>query len=144
AAAAGRIRVKRLTGRVGVDSDRSTELEELARYSRIEHLLQCALIESMTTGVAYLVAWVDSSGQPRIWVEDGKHMWARLDESGDVVDAVKRWYDKEPNGVVTGENVVHYTADRIVTYRRGGNSVLEVVDTVDNPFGVVPVFPLIN
>lgn len=143
-AVAERMRIKRLTGRVGVDSDRSAELEQLARYSRLEHLLQCALIESMTTGVAYLVAWVDSSGHPRIWVEDGKHMWARLDESGDVVDAVKRWYDKEPNGVVTGENVVHYTADTIVTYRRGGNSVLEVVDTVDNPFGVVPVFPLIN
>src|SRR5699024_621493 len=143
-AVAERMRIKRLTAMVSYRDDESEALEQLARYSRLEHLLQCALIESMTTGVAYLVAWVDSSGHPRIWVEDGKHMWARLDESGDVVDAVKRWYDKEPNGVVTGENVVHYTADRIVTYRRGGNSVLEVVDTVDNPFGVVPVFPLIN
>src|SRR5699024_6315343 len=44
-AVAGRMRVKRLTGRVGVDSDRSAELEQLARYSRLEHLLQCALIE---------------------------------------------------------------------------------------------------
>lgn len=145
-AVAERMRIKRTTAIVNGhgDGDWSERLEELARYSRLENVLQSALTESLTTGVAYLVAWIDSAGLPRVWAESAKHMWARLDESGAVIEAVKRWYDKDPNGVVTDEHVVHYGRDVIVHYKRAGNSKLEAVDAVDNPFGVVPVFPLVN
>lgn len=142
-AIAERMRVKRITATIN-GTDVSGRLVELARYFRLGHLLKLALTEAMTTGVAYLVPWVDETGAAYMWVEDGRHMWVRYSHSGEVLEAVKRWWDVNPLGVQGDEHVIHYETDAITHYRRGGNAVLEVVDRVDNPFDVVPVFPLVN
>lgn len=143
-AVAERMRPKRLVAAVN-GRDVSETAQRLYEYSRLDHHLQAAIADSLATGVAYLSVWADDHGTPRVWVESARNVWARRDANGRVVEAVKRWFDVDEQGLVGDEHVIHYTPKQTVRYLRGGNNTLEPVgEPVDNPFNVVPIFPVVN
>ena len=92
-------------------------------------------------GDAYALVWPDSNGEWQITYEPATNMTLIYDpETRQKSHAAKMWVDLDGN---TRLNL--YFADRIEKYLSNGDlittgSQFRRVDTVDNPFGEVPVF----
>lgn len=108
----------------------------------LDQLAGVAHREALTLGESYLIVWGDQNG-PRVTVESADQV-AVLRDPGtrQIVAAVKRWETK------TTTEAVLYGPDKIVRLR--ANSVgattagFNVVEVVDNPFGIPPVVALRN
>lgn len=143
-ALAERLRLKRIDAMVdGVDA--SERARGLWLASNMDQLLQSVLADALAVGSAYLIVWVDAHGRPTVTVESAEHVISFHDPiNRAVTGAVKRWFEKDHQGVVVNEHVVEYRADKVTHFVRGGHGRLEARESFDNPLGVVPVVPLIN
>lgn len=126
--------------------DVSARARELFRDADLPMLLQSVLADALAVGSAYLVVWSDEFDRPTITGESAEMVAVERDPiTGGVIAAVKRWYIKDANGVVTNERIVKYEPTRITHLQRDpGHGKITFVKAVDNPLGVCPVVPLVN
>lgn len=125
--------------------DLSARAWELWRAQNLDQTIQAVLADAMALGAAYWTVWADSDGRPAITAESAAHMAVKRDPiTGEVIDAVKRWYSTDELGVIQDEFAVHYAADKITLHKRGSANTWETVSTQDNDLGVVPVVPMVN
>lgn len=100
--------------------------------------------EALTLGTAYAIVWADQSGAPTISVESAHQMTVVRDPgTRQIIAAAKRW------DTATGTEAVLYGPEKITRYRSDSHhatagSQYRVVETVDNPLGVVPVVEFRN
>lgn len=141
---AERMRVKDLRATAGAE-DVSGRAYELWVYSGMDQKLQSLLADALALGSAYVTVWVDRNGIPTITPESAEQVITSHNPiTGEVTDAVKRWYETDEQGILVREHVVHYGTEEIVRYVRGDAGRLEVERRIDNPLQVCPVVPLIN
>ncbi len=109
----------------------------------MDQLAPVAHREALTVGESFVIVWSGRSGRPLVTVESAEQVAVRRDPATrEVVAAAKRW---ERHG--GGTEAVLYLPDRITRFRSratGAVSGFEPVETLANPFGVVPVVPLRN
>lgn len=101
--------------------------------------------EALALGRSYVIVWADEQGRARVSVESAHQVAVRRDPaSRRVTAAVKRWEDGMATHalLMLPEKVTHYRANRLAY----GSSVagFEVVSSVVNPLGEVPVVPFFN
>lgn len=143
-AVAERMRVQAVEATVG-GQDVTADVMRLWKVNNLDQRLQAVLCDALSLGAAYWVVWVDEYGHATISPESARHMVVeRHPVTREVTGAVKRWFVKDHNGVLVDEHVVAYDAHEIVHYTRGGNNTLDVIDTITNPLGVVPVVAMVN
>lgn len=143
-AVAERMKVRTIEATVRGE-DVSAEVERRWDKLGMDQRLQSAIVDALAVGSAYLIVWVDRAGKPTITVESAEHMITRHDPiTGEVDGAVKRWFEKDHQGVVVDEHVIYYGPDNVVALTRDPAGELELRQVIDNPLGVVPVIPLIN
>lgn len=99
--------------------------------------------EALLLGESYVIVWADASGSPLVSVESATRMAVMVDPATrEVTSAVKRWTTKDAT------HAVWYGPDQIIRYKArsvGATTTgFEVVETIDNPLGVVPVVPFRN
>ncbi|MEE6288627.1 phage portal protein [Georgenia sp. MJ173] len=98
--------------------------------------------EALALGSSFVIVWADEHGEPSISVESARQVAAVRDPgTRQIVAAVKRWT------TATTTEAVLYEADKITRYRArgvGSTTGFTVVETIDNPLGVVPVVELSN
>lgn len=108
----------------------------------LDQLAGIAHREALTLGESFAIAWADSMGNPRVTIESATQVAVLRDPaSRDVVAAVKRW--ETP----TTTEATLFEPDRITRLSSdamGAITGFKTVDTIVNPFGVVPVVPLRN
>jgi hypothetical protein len=108
----------------------------------LDQLAPVAHREALALGRSYVLCWAGPDGSPRITVESARQVAAVHDPATrSVVAAVKRWE------TTSTTEAVAYFPDRIVWHRAtqlGATTGFRVVETIDNPLGVVPVVPLVN
>ena len=127
----------RVTGFTGVDVWDDWLRNDLDTESAVAHR------EALLLGQSYAIVWADRFGRPQVSVESAKQV-ACLRDSGTrwITAAVKRWETD------TTTEAVLYLPDEIVRLRaqQTGASLhgFQVVDTLANPLGVVPVVRLLN
>lgn len=95
-------------------------------------------------GSAYVTVWADG-GRLLVTGDNPLTMTVVTDPAtGDVLEAVRRWDN------VRGSHAVHYQPDRIRSWHASSPDApaaagaWKIVDTIDNPFGVVPVVPFVR
>lgn len=141
---AERMRVSRIRAVVN-GRDVSKRTEQWWDYCGMDQMLQSAIADALAVGTSYLVVWVDRYGKPVITVESAEQVITSHDPiTREVTGAVKRWFEKDHQGVVVDEHVMYYGADKITHYVRDPNGVLTSRGELDNPLGVPPVVPLLN
>jgi len=98
--------------------------------------------EALVLGRSYVTVWANPDGSPRVSVESAHQVAVQRDPgTREVVRAVKRW--ETPT---TTEAVV-YELDKVTRLRArslGAIHGFEVVETLDNPLGWVPVVEFAN
>ena len=113
------------------------------RANDLDQLAGIAHREALTLGESYVIVWADTMGRPLVTVESPEQVAVVRDPATrEVVCAAKRW--EHP----AGTHAVMYEADRITRWAAPNPgayvSGFELVETLHNPFGVVPVVPLRN
>ncbi|UXA05711.1 phage portal protein [Mycobacterium sp. SMC-2] len=109
----------------------------------LDQLSAAAHRDALLFGQSFVICWADSVGRPLVTVESPKQV-AVISDPGTraVTSAVKRWRTQ-----TTTEAVV-YLPDQIIRLRAdtpgAATAGFYVVETLDNPMGVVPVVPLRN
>jgi hypothetical protein len=133
---AERLRVTGFTGDPGTvwDDWRRNDLDQLAGIAHRE---------ALTLGESYVIVWADDYGRPLVTVESPEQVAVMRDPATrEVIRAAKRW--ESP----AGTHAVMYEADKITKWRAPNPgayvSGFNLVETLHNPFGVVPVVPLRN
>ncbi len=127
----------RVTGFTGADVWPDWLRNDLDQESGIAHR------EALLLGASYVIVWADALGRPQVTIESAKQV-AVLTDPGTrrITAAVKRW-----ETTTTTEATV-FLADQIIRLRArqtGATTAgFEVVETLDNPLGVVPVVRLRN
>jgi hypothetical protein len=98
-----------------------------------------AHVDSLTYGRSFVIVWASNDPKtPRVTIESAKQVAVSYDPaSGAVRAAVKRWED---GGV---HYAVLYEPTEITVFK-GKENALDVVETIPNPLGEVPVVPLVN
>jgi hypothetical protein len=127
----------RILGFTGVDISaewRTNDLDELSA---------AAIRESLLFGNSFVIVWADSAGRPLVTVESPKQVAVIRDPATrEVVSAVKRWRTK------TQTHAMVYLPDRIEHHRANtagaATAGFDLVESIDNPLGVVPVVPITN
>lgn len=143
-AVAERMRVKKIRAVLGDGEDVSENVAAWWDHLGMDMKLQATIADVLAVGSAYLIVWM-KDGKPTITVETAEQVTTMHHAiTGEVEEAVKRWYEKDAQGVVVHEHVVHYGRWDVVRYVRGANGKLVERQRVHNPLGVVPVVPLIN
>ena len=97
-----------------------------------------AHVDALTYGRSFVFVWVDSQNQPLVTVESARQVTVSTDPAtGTVRAALKRWTDGKDHYAVV------YEPDQITKFR-GKENALQVVETIANPLGEVPVVPIVN
>ncbi|MFL0289322.1 phage portal protein [Mycobacterium sp. SMC-21] len=109
----------------------------------LDQLCMSAHRDALLYGSAFVVVWAGMDGQPQVSIESPKQMQVARDPgSREITAAVKRWRTK------TQTFSVLYLPDRIERYVAPTAGLptagFELVETLDNPLGVVPVVELKN
>lgn len=99
--------------------------------------------EALTFGDAYVIVWARPDGSPLVTVESPKQVAVIRDPgTREIVSAVKRWRTK------TETHAMVYLPDRLEHWRAktagAATAGFELVETLDNPLGVVPVVGFCN
>lgn len=126
----------RVTGFTGADVWTDWLRQDMDQLSTTAHH------EALTFGAGYVIVW-GRNGSPLVSVESAKQVAVTRDPgTREVVSAVKRWRTKE-----TTEAVI-YLPDRIERHRANtpgaATAGFNLIETLDNPLGVVPVVQLRN
>lgn len=140
---AERIRPSRVSCRIA-----GRERNELAdRYwvgSYMPQKISALVADALALGSAYMIVW-HNGREPFLSAESARGMTAVHDPiTGEVLEAVKRFYEKTPEGGINKEHVVHYASDAVRHFERAGNGHLKQVETIENPLGTPPVVSLVN
>lgn len=149
-----RLAVQALTERLNVTGFRLDEQDEADaslwkswRRNGMEDAAPQAHADALIYGRSFVTVWADAAGNPLVSIESPKEMAVLRDPATRaVIAAFKRWKD-DKNGFG-----VLYLADRILKLTAAGNVTGEtfpstgwtVTEEIANPFGVVPVIPLVN
>lgn len=109
----------------------------------LDQLCMSAHRDALLYGSSFIVVWAGSDGKPQVSIESPKQMQVARDPgSREITAAVKRWRTK------TQTFAVLYLPDRVEKWRANtagpATSGFELVETLDNPLGVVPVVELKN
>lgn len=106
----------------------------------LDQLAPVAHREALIHGRSYAMVWADRQGRSQVTVESPRQVTTLRDPATrEVLAAVKRWSD----GKVSRASL--FEPDQITTYiSDNGVSGWRTVETIDNPFGVVPVVPIVN
>ncbi|WP_409485133.1 phage portal protein [Arsenicicoccus dermatophilus] len=135
---AERLRVTGFT----LDGKPCTQLWDAWRRCDLDQLAGVAHREALALGSAYALTWAGEDGKALVTVESARQVVTVHDPATrEVTAAVKRWEDGQ------GTHAVVYTADTIrhhLAPQAGATAGFRVVETIDNPVGVVPVTPLHN
>lgn len=128
-----RIRILGFTGVDITDEWRRNDLDELSAV---------AIREALLFGNSYVIVWA-SQGRPLVTIESPKQVAVIRDPATrEVTSAVKRWRSK------TETHVLVYLPDRIEHHRadnpHAATAGFQLIETIDNPLGVVPVVPVTN
>ena len=113
----------------------------------LDQLSAVAHREALALGRSHAMVWADRRGRARVTVESARQVAVQVDPgSRETIAAVKRWETLTPAGVPDQTFAVLYEPDRITRYagKSSGATSFTVVETVDNPLGVVPVVTLRN
>lgn len=98
--------------------------------------------EALLLGDSYAIVWADLAGKPSVTIESAKQIAVQRDPgTREIIAAVKRWETE------TTTEAVLYLPEEITRYRAnhvGAQLGYEVVATVSNPLGVVPIVDLRN
>ncbi|WP_431711107.1 phage portal protein [Glutamicibacter uratoxydans] len=130
----------------GDGAEPSPDLWKIWNRNRMDDGSAQAHIDALVYGRSFVMVWAGPRG-PQITVESPHQIAVHHDPvSHQVTAAFKRW---AVNGQAHG---VLYLADQIHTYRSSSNVVdgafpatnWDLVETIANPFGVVPVVPIVN
>lgn len=115
------------------------ELWRIAQANDLESQVFLAHVDAFTYGRSFVIVWGGFDDKtPRVTVESAKQVAVTYDPfSGAVRAAVKRWVDGRTH------HAMLYEPDAI-THFAGKENALEVVETIPNPLGEVPVVPLVN
>lgn len=109
----------------------------------LDQLSTVAMREALLFGTSAVIVWARPDGSPLVSVESPRQVAVITDPgTREVTSAVKRWRTKTTTELVVfgpGE-IVRMRADTPVAATAG----FYVVDTLPNPFGIVPVVPLRN
>ncbi|RWA22566.1 hypothetical protein MELE44368_12385 [Mycolicibacterium elephantis DSM 44368] len=127
----------RVTGFKGVDIWDEWLANDLDQASTILHR------EALTFGDAFVIVWARPDGSPLATVESPQQVAVIKDPATrEIESAVKRWRTK------TEDYAVLYLPDRVERWRartaEAANTAFELVETLDNPLGVVPVVNFCN
>lgn len=122
----------RVTGFKGADIWDAWLSNDLDQTSAILHR------EALTLGDSFAICWARADGSPLVTVESARQVAVIKDPATrEITGAVKRWTTK-----ATTEAMV-YLPDRIEHWRAATTAAamtaLDLVETLDNPLGVVPV-----
>lgn len=96
--------------------------------------------EALIHGRSFALVWADQQGRSQVTVESARQVATLRDPATrDVVAAVKRWSTKDQHFATVFE------PDRITRYvSANGTAGWKTTEALDNPFGVVPIVPLVN
>lgn len=109
----------------------------------MDQLAPVAHREALTLGESYVIVWADAAGRPLATVESPAQVAVVRDPATrEVVAAVKRWETKTTTEATlfTPDAVTRFRSDALGATTNG----FRTVETLGNPFGVVPVVPLRN
>lgn len=127
----------RVTGFDGVDVWDDWLRNDLDQLSAVAHR------EALLLGQSFAIVWADRFGRPQVSVESAKQV-AVLRDPGTrrITSAVKRWEtDRTTEATLfLPDEIVRLRANQTGATIHGFN----VVDTLANPLGVVPVVRLLN
>jgi hypothetical protein len=109
----------------------------------LDQLSGMAHREALALGQAFVIVWADSDGSPRATVESAQQVAVKRDAvTRQVVAAVKRVRTK------TTTEAWLYMADVVQHWRANtpgaATAGFDLIETIPNPLGVVPVVPLTN
>src|SRR5690606_28032952 len=99
-------------------------------------------------GRSFVIVWAGADGKPLVTVESARQVAVYRDPATrEVSAALKRWTDGgkayavvfTPDGVTRLQSRGHVPSEGSIPA-----SGWEVVETLDNPLGVVPVVPIVN
>ncbi len=127
----------RVTGFKGVDIWADWLANDLDQTSTILHR------EALTFGDAYVICWARRGGSPLVTVESPQQVAVlKNPATREIESAVKRWRTK------TETHAMVYLPDRLEHWRAktagAATAGFELVETLDNPLGVVPVVNFCN
>ncbi|MCT1618490.1 phage portal protein [Janibacter hoylei] len=96
--------------------------------------------EALIHGRSFALVWADVQGRSQVTIESARQVATLRDPATrDVVAAVKRWSTKDQHIATVFE------PDRITRYvSANGTAGWKTTEALDNPFGVVPIVPLVN
>lgn len=109
----------------------------------MDQLAPVAHREALTLGESYVIVWADAAGRPLATVESPTQVAVVRDPATrEVIAAVKRWETKATTEATlfTPDAVTRLRSDALGATTNG----FRTVETLTNPFGVVPVVPLRN
>lgn len=109
----------------------------------LDQLSAVAHRESLALGQSFVIVWADSTGAPRATVESAEQVAVKRDPvTREVVGAVKRVRTK------TTTEAWLYQPDEVQHWRSNSPGAatagFDLVESIPNPLGVVPVVPLTN
>lgn len=138
-----RLAVTSLAERLRVAGFTGADVWDDFLHNDLDQLSGVAHREAFTLGQAFAIVWADNSGKPRVTIESAEQVTVRRDESTRVVTAaVKRVRTK------TATLAWLYLPDEVQHWRAQSPSAatagFELVESISNPLGVVPVVPLTN
>jgi hypothetical protein len=99
--------------------------------------------EALTLGQSFAIVWATAQGNPVVTVESAEQVAVKRDPvTRQVIAAVKRVRTKTTTEawLYLPDSVAHYRANSSGASTAGFN----LVETLDNPLGVVPVIPFTN
>ncbi|GAA4756033.1 phage portal protein [Gordonia alkaliphila] len=127
----------RVTGFSGVDVWDDWLRNDLDQQSTIAHR------EALLLGASYAIVWADQFGRPKVTIESARQVTVITDPgTRQIVAALKRWEtETTTEAVLYGPHeIVRLRAEQTGATTAGFN----VVETLANPLGIVPVVRLTN
>lgn len=133
---------------LGESSEADAELWRIYTANELDEETPLGFADALVHGITYLLVWPndDDPSTPVITYESA-HQMAVEYEPGNrrVRAALKRWRDGDT------EHATLYLSDRVIRYEAPGSALdlpslpaFERVEVLDNPFGAVPVVPMVN
>jgi hypothetical protein len=99
--------------------------------------------EALLLGDSYVIVWADVFGRPKVTIESANQVAVQRDPgTRQITAAAKRWTTAKTTEAMlyTPDSITHYRANTT-----GATTVgYDVVETITNPLGVVPVVGLQN
>jgi hypothetical protein len=136
--------------RLGADQAADDDLWRIWQANNLDEWSQLGHVDAMAHGRAFGLVWGNEEDPttPRISVESARQMTVSYRPGTRRLAAAAKVYadpDAPSTGSVAPQVGWLYLPDRTEHYRqRGTGGNWELIDTLDNPLGVVPVVPLVN